>query len=130
MNGKYKNWNFLPEITFCVSQLRITLLNINFSSGWCSLILLKPLTKTRLFLFFFSFTALLAGTLRTYQKAGCDAEYMALNCPRGTSISIEIAQYGNTLKGTFNSNDYIIHLDFILKLPFQQKHLFTYDIIS
>ncbi|XP_055306897.1 protein eva-1 [Sitodiplosis mosellana] len=42
--------------------------------------------------------ALLAGTLRTYQKAGCDAEYIALSCPRGTSISIEIAQYGNTLK--------------------------------
>ncbi|XP_031626186.1 uncharacterized protein LOC116342639 [Contarinia nasturtii] len=43
-------------------------------------------------------TTLLAGTLRTYQKAGCDAEYIALSCPRGTSISIEIAQYGNTLK--------------------------------
>lgn len=47
------------------------------------------------------FIALLAGTLRTYQKAGCDAEYIALSCPRGTSISIEIAQYGNILKGTY-----------------------------
>lgn len=59
------------------------------------------------------FIALLAGTLRTYQKAGCDAEYIALSCPRGTSISIEIAQYGNTLKG--NCCSFWIHLDFIWK---------------
>lgn len=50
------------------------------------------------------FIALLAGTLRTYQKAGCDADYIALSCPRGTSISIEIAQYGNTLKGKYLYN--------------------------
>lgn len=41
-----------------------------------------------------SFAALLSGTLRTYQKAGCDHEYVQLNCPRGTTISIEFAQYG------------------------------------
>jgi hypothetical protein len=37
---------------------------------------------------------LLSGTLRTYQRAGCDHEYVQLNCPRGTTISIEFAQYG------------------------------------
>ncbi|KAG4077616.1 hypothetical protein HA402_008876, partial [Bradysia odoriphaga] len=40
---------------------------------------------------------LLSGTLRTYQKAGCDTEQVSLSCPRGTSISIEVAQYGNTV---------------------------------
>lgn len=39
-------------------------------------------------------SALLSGTLRTYQRAGCDHEYVQLNCPRGTTISIEFAQYG------------------------------------
>ncbi|XP_002137895.4 uncharacterized protein [Drosophila pseudoobscura] len=38
--------------------------------------------------------ALLAATLRTYQRAGCDSEQLSLSCPRGTSISIELAQYG------------------------------------
>lgn len=48
-------------------------------------------------MFVFLFTlipALLSGTLRTYQRAGCDHEYVQLNCPRGTTISIEFAQYG------------------------------------
>lgn len=45
------------------------------------------------------FAALLSGTLRTYQKAGCDTEQVSLSCPRGTSISIEVAQYGNTVGG-------------------------------
>ncbi|KAJ8972803.1 hypothetical protein NQ317_014860 [Molorchus minor] len=35
-------------------------------------------------------------TLRTYQRAGCDDEVVTLKCPPGTSISIEIAQYGKT----------------------------------
>uniref|UniRef100_A0A182V0C2 Uncharacterized protein n=1 Tax=Anopheles merus TaxID=30066 RepID=A0A182V0C2_ANOME len=39
---------------------------------------------------------LLSGTLRTYQRAGCDRELVTLSCPRGTSISIEIAQYGRS----------------------------------
>lgn len=65
--------------------------------------------------FSFLFTALLAGTLRTYQKAGCDAEYIALSCPRGTSISIEIAQYGNTLKGML-AIIFLLHIYRILKL--------------
>ncbi|XP_064550233.1 uncharacterized protein LOC135436535 isoform X2 [Drosophila montana] len=38
--------------------------------------------------------SLLAATLRTYQRAGCDSEQLSLSCPRGTSISIELAQYG------------------------------------
>ncbi|XP_068916209.1 uncharacterized protein [Tenebrio molitor] len=40
--------------------------------------------------------ALLSGTLRTYQRAGCDDEVVTLRCPPGTSISIEIAQYGKS----------------------------------
>ncbi|KAG5679929.1 hypothetical protein PVAND_009465 [Polypedilum vanderplanki] len=38
--------------------------------------------------------SLLSGTLRTYQRAGCDHEYLQLSCPRGTTISIEFVQYG------------------------------------
>ena len=41
-------------------------------------------------------TALLSGTLRTYQRAGCDDEVVTLRCPPGTSISIELAQYGKS----------------------------------
>lgn len=44
----------------------------------------------------FVLIALLAATLRTYQRAGCESEQLTLSCPRGTSISIEIAQYGRT----------------------------------
>ncbi|KAH8294908.1 hypothetical protein KR018_004272, partial [Drosophila ironensis] len=39
--------------------------------------------------------ALLSATLRTYQKAVCDSEQVNITCPRGTSISIEFAQYNN-----------------------------------
>ncbi|OXA41782.1 Protein eva-1 C [Folsomia candida] len=39
---------------------------------------------------------LLSGTLRTYQKAGCDGEYVILRCPTGTTISVQLAQYGKT----------------------------------
>ncbi|XP_014251504.1 protein eva-1 homolog C isoform X5 [Cimex lectularius] len=38
--------------------------------------------------------ALLSGTLRRYEKAACEDESLALSCPQGTSISVEIAQYG------------------------------------
>ncbi|KAH8360900.1 hypothetical protein KR084_001952 [Drosophila pseudotakahashii] len=37
--------------------------------------------------------ALLSATLRTYQKAACDSDQVLIACPRGTSISIEFAQY-------------------------------------
>ncbi|XP_037897733.1 uncharacterized protein LOC119642613 isoform X3 [Glossina fuscipes] len=47
--------------------------------------------------------ALLAATLRTYQRAGCDSETLALSCPRGTSISIELAQYGRAGDSTDHS---------------------------
>lgn len=50
----------------------------------------------------FILIALLAATLRTYQRAGCESEQLTLSCPRGTSISIEIAQYGRT-EGQFKS---------------------------
>ncbi|XP_050745306.1 uncharacterized protein LOC108036876 isoform X2 [Drosophila biarmipes] len=39
--------------------------------------------------------ALLSATLRTYQKAACDSDQVVIACPRGTSISIEFAQYNN-----------------------------------
>ncbi|ODM88903.1 Protein eva-1 C [Orchesella cincta] len=48
-------------------------------------------------LFFrYFFTALLSGTLRTYQKAACDEEWVSIRCPAGTTISIQLAQYGKT----------------------------------
>ncbi|XP_069696017.1 uncharacterized protein [Periplaneta americana] len=40
--------------------------------------------------------ALLSGTLRTYQRAGCDDEVVTLKCPHGTSISVQVAQYGKS----------------------------------
>ena len=51
--------------------------------------------------FFFSTLALLSATLRTYQKTGCDSELVTLSCPRGTSISIDVAQYGKPGNGEF-----------------------------
>ncbi|CAH2233030.1 jg716 [Pararge aegeria aegeria] len=39
---------------------------------------------------------LLLGTLRTHQKAACDEEMVTLICPRGTTISIQVAQYGTS----------------------------------
>jgi hypothetical protein len=48
------------------------------------------------FFFHCFISALLSGTLRTYTRAGCDHEPIALSCPRGTSISIEVAQYLNS----------------------------------
>lgn len=41
----------------------------------------------------FLFAALLSETLRTYTRTGCDHEPITLSCPRGTSISIDVAQY-------------------------------------
>lgn len=43
--------------------------------------------------FYLLFAALLSDTLRTYTKTGCDLEPITLSCPRGTSISIDVAQY-------------------------------------
>lgn len=46
--------------------------------------------------FYFNWTALLSGTLKTYQRAACDEETMTLKCPPGTTILVEHAQYGRT----------------------------------
>lgn len=48
------------------------------------------------FFFHFNRTALLSGTLKTYQRAACDEETMTLKCPPGTTILVEHAQYGRT----------------------------------
>lgn len=47
------------------------------------------------YLLFFSnlVSALLSQTLRTYTRTGCEHEPITLSCPRGTSISIDVAQY-------------------------------------
>ncbi|XP_012148472.1 uncharacterized protein LOC100876556 isoform X2 [Megachile rotundata] len=42
------------------------------------------------------YLSLLAGTLKTYQRAACDEESMTLKCPPGTTISVALAQYGRT----------------------------------
>uniref|UniRef100_A0A336LMI3 CSON014631 protein n=1 Tax=Culicoides sonorensis TaxID=179676 RepID=A0A336LMI3_CULSO len=39
--------------------------------------------------------ALLSDTLRQFRRTGCETAFVTLNCPRGTSISIDIAQYYN-----------------------------------
>ncbi|XP_022915136.1 uncharacterized protein [Onthophagus taurus] len=36
------------------------------------------------------------GTLKTYQKAGCDNDIVVLKCPAGTNILIQVAQYGKS----------------------------------
>ncbi|XP_045535706.1 uncharacterized protein LOC106718006 [Papilio machaon] len=43
---------------------------------------------------------LLLGTLRTHQKAACDEDIVTLICPRGTTISIQVAQYGSSASQT------------------------------
>lgn len=48
-------------------------------------------------------TALLSGTLRTYQKAACDDEVVTLRCPQGTIISIQLAQYGKSTPDLCNT---------------------------
>uniref|UniRef100_T1JAU7 SUEL-type lectin domain-containing protein n=1 Tax=Strigamia maritima TaxID=126957 RepID=T1JAU7_STRMM len=37
---------------------------------------------------------LLSGTLRTFQKHACDDGLLIIKCPHGTTISIQLAQYG------------------------------------
>ncbi|XP_046671379.1 protein eva-1-like [Homalodisca vitripennis] len=44
----------------------------------------------------FSVTALLSGTLRTFQRAACDDQVIILKCPDSTSISVQVAQYGKS----------------------------------
>lgn len=56
-------------------------------------------------LFFFISAALLSGTLRTFQRRTCDSDKVSLACPRGTSISIELAQYEKNLIGKQKGHD-------------------------
>ncbi|XP_055543320.1 uncharacterized protein LOC129728876 isoform X2 [Wyeomyia smithii] len=37
---------------------------------------------------------LLSSTLRAFRRTGCEDELMSLSCPIGTSISVEVVQYG------------------------------------
>ena len=39
-------------------------------------------------------TALLLDTLKVIQRSVCNEDSVALACPRGTTISIQVAQYG------------------------------------
>ncbi|XP_053696028.1 protein eva-1 homolog C-like [Sabethes cyaneus] len=39
---------------------------------------------------------LLSSTLRAFRRTGCEDELMNLSCPIGTSISVEVVQYGRT----------------------------------
>nr|QCP68958.1 serosal cuticle-related protein 6 [Nilaparvata lugens] len=41
------------------------------------------------------YQAALSATLRTYQAAACDDQPVSMRCPSGTSISVQVAQYGN-----------------------------------
>lgn len=58
-------------------------------------ILLVQIKFNSLPFLFYSATALLSATLRTYQTAACESEQVTLSCPHGTGISVELVQYGN-----------------------------------
>ncbi|XP_022124328.2 protein eva-1-like [Pieris rapae] len=45
---------------------------------------------------------LLAGTLKTIQRAACYDEDVSLSCAKGTYISIQVAQYGKASPGGYN----------------------------
>lgn len=49
--------------------------------------------KINFYAFILQLSALLSQTLRTYTRTGCDHEPITLSCPRGTSISIDVATY-------------------------------------
>ncbi|XP_058793798.1 uncharacterized protein LOC131665736 isoform X2 [Phymastichus coffea] len=53
--------------------------------------------------------ALLSGTLKTYQRALCNEEWMTLNCPLGTAILVTVARYGRASldsAGKCSTNDH------------------------
>ncbi|XP_041978614.1 protein eva-1 homolog C-like [Aricia agestis] len=43
--------------------------------------------------------ALLTGTLKTMRRAACDDELVSLSCPRGTTVNIQVAEYGKATAG-------------------------------
>ncbi|XP_045481985.1 protein eva-1 homolog C isoform X2 [Harmonia axyridis] len=61
--------------------------------------------------------ALLSGTLRTFQKASCDEDTMTLKCPSGTSISIQLAQYGKSAPSRTLCNSKTSRNFFNMNLP-------------
>ncbi|XP_039960340.1 uncharacterized protein LOC126763529 isoform X4 [Bactrocera neohumeralis] len=68
--------------------------------------------------------ALLSATLRTYQKAACDSDQVIIACPRGTSISIEFAQYNNfENKDGFSIDDLCPLNNSAKKVQSKAKHL-------
>lgn len=88
-----------PTSSVCRSRPRHILIFIPSScncSVFSSYVFFLFSLHLNLFFLLSLFAALLSGTLRTYQRAGCDRELVTLSCPRGTSISIEIAQYGRS----------------------------------
>ncbi|GAB6032483.1 hypothetical protein CHUAL_011114 [Chamberlinius hualienensis] len=42
----------------------------------------------------YSLLALLSGTLKTFQAYACDDETLNINCPHGTTVNVQLAQYG------------------------------------
>lgn len=65
----------------------------------------------------FKFPAMLSGTLRTYHKNACDFDKIQLSCPRGTSITIEIAQYKKPSPGKINILFFTVLKDSKKRLP-------------
>ncbi|XP_033611197.1 protein eva-1 homolog C [Cryptotermes secundus] len=80
-------------IVVCVSKLRVPLGTLP-PSWWMVYLLL--LVFAALPVVICDNLALLSGTLRTFQRAGCDDEVVTLRCPHGTSISVQVAQYGKS----------------------------------
>lgn len=70
--------------------------NFNITNVWISLKMhLLLINYSLMHISYDHRVALLSATLRTYQKAACDSDQVIIACPRGTSISIEFAQYNN-----------------------------------
>ncbi|XP_058821524.1 uncharacterized protein LOC131683508 [Topomyia yanbarensis] len=58
-------------------------------SGFCGLLIILPYICG-------DDLGLLSSTLRAFRRTNCEDELMNLSCPIGTSISVELVQYGRT----------------------------------
>lgn len=91
-----------------------------------------------LLLLFSDDVALLSGTLKTYQRASCNEEFMTLKCPIGTAILVTVARYGRATidsSGKCSTNDPNIddnHLNSTCLFPsvLQVRHNMIHYILS
>ncbi|XP_014204611.1 uncharacterized protein LOC106636657 [Copidosoma floridanum] len=80
--------------------------------------------------------ALLSGTLKTYQRASCNEEYMTLKCPIGTAILVTVARYGRAsidTSGKCSTTDPIIadnHLNSTCLFPSALQHSLLQTVVE